>query len=235
MDRLTYEHLTNEEHIAFHKTAIGIFASRDLDALGVGKQYADYTTSYDEEASTFDLVRADARILEMENRDYLVNSLYRGMFDTVKSMLEHYHEDKRIASFHITLLVSYYDNVFLDPDNDEVLTMDDLLRDLNDNLISQIMALRITDWMALLEAANAKLNQLASALQSELQSETLPEVRMRPARNKTDKAFCTMFDRIEALAIINGAEPYEALAKEMNRATERCAKVLREHKTPTIN
>ena len=57
-----------------------------------------------------------------------------------------------------------------------------------------------------------------------------PTVRMRDARGNVDKCLRQILDRIEALALVNGIDAYEAFIKELNAVSERYKNIMAQEK-----
>ncbi|MDR2423185.1 MAG: DUF6261 family protein [Prevotellaceae bacterium] len=216
--------MRNERHVEYHETVIGIFMKYNPETLNVEAEYVLYKDNYDKEVSVLDLITKSSFTTDIVKQNDVRNSIYRGVCDAIKALINHFNADKKSAARRVEVVISHYGNLTVKAMDDETAAIDDLLRELNDNLSADISTLGMTEWVAQLGVENNKFKQLMTARYNELAKR--PTVRMKSARKLVDKEFRNILDQIEALVRVNGIATYENFVRDINVVTERYKAIL---------
>ena len=152
--RFNYTELRNEAHVEYHETLDGIIVKHNPETLGIKPLYDTYRLLFDAEVSVLDLIRKSGYTGDIAEQDHVRDGLLRGFAGAVKSMLHHFDETKRTAAQKIDLVLEHYGNIAVKAFDQETASIDDLLRELNDNHTANINTLALGDWLVQLDAEN---------------------------------------------------------------------------------
>jgi hypothetical protein len=217
--KFSYEHLKNETHVEYNETVNGLVVRFNPQTLGISSQYSIYKTALDAEVGALDVIFKSEYTEEIIAQDHVRGGIYRGLVDAVKSARHHFNTDKRRAAEKIFVVIEHYGNISSKTFDQETAAIDDLMRELNDNHSADVQTLSLEEWLTQLDIENKAFKLLMAERYSEAAHR--PVVNMREARTATDLALRAMFDMIEALAAVNGAEAYMPFIRELNVVNER--------------
>ncbi|MDR2383039.1 MAG: DUF6261 family protein [Prevotellaceae bacterium] len=218
--RVNYENLQNEVHVEYNETIEGIVAKFNPHMLGIAPQYDAYKTALVVEIDALDLIYKSEYTSEISAQDHVRDGIFRGLTDSVKSALNHFHADKRKAAEKVNIAFEHYGNIAAKTFDQETAAIDDLLRELNDNYAAEILLLSLSDWLMQLDFENRTFKQLMSERYAK-NAQQRHATSMKPARSETDKALRSLLNMLEALVMVNGVANYEALINELNAVSER--------------
>ncbi|MDR0726338.1 MAG: DUF6261 family protein [Prevotellaceae bacterium] len=217
--RFRFEHLRNEVHVEYNGTIDGLIVNHNPQALGIWRQYENYKCALVLETGLLDIIRKSEYTDEISDTDRKRNKTYRGAFDSVKSSLNHFNYDKRKAAERLNIVFVHYGNIAGKTFDEESAAIEDLLRELNDNHADDVQLLELNDWLTQLGLENQEFKQLMLKRYSETAKR--PTTRMVTARSETDKALRSLFNMVEALAMVNGVDAYLPFISELNAVNER--------------
>jgi hypothetical protein len=167
-----------------------------------------------------DIIRKSDYTQEILEQDHVRDGIFRGFADAVQSALHHFNPAKREAAKRIETVVEHYGNIAAKNYDQETAAIDDLIRELAaGDYPSFISTLALNDWVTQLGNENQTFKSLMAERYTEVSQR--PTARMRAARVETDKAFRTIINQIEALALVNGEGDNEPFIKELNAVLER--------------
>ncbi|MDR2125496.1 MAG: DUF6261 family protein [Prevotellaceae bacterium] len=227
--RIKLENLRNEAHVSYN-TAFGAMVDKYTpETLNINALYGEYKTAFADEIAALDIVRKSALTDAIDQQDSIRDSIFRGMADAIKSALNHFNAEKREAARKLNVVFDNYGNIAAKTLDQETAAITDLLRELNspDNA-ALLTLLGLGDWAQQLDTENTKFEQMM--LERYAETSQRPTVKMRDARQKTDKYLRAIFDRLEALALLNGTDGYENFIKELNALTERYKQIAAQEK-----
>jgi hypothetical protein len=217
--------MRNETHVEFNETIRAIIIRYNADALGIRLKYETFVSALTAEISVLDIIRKSELTVEINTQNMVRISSYRGLSDAVKSVLNHYDEEKRKASRKIEIIFQRYGNIGTKTLDEATAAIEDLLRELRTDVnFAALNTLGLTDWLNILHQENSKFTDLMLLRYKEAAQR--PTLRMVDARKETDKAHHDMIEQIEALVRVNGMAPYDNFIKEINAVNERYKNIM---------
>jgi hypothetical protein len=219
--RLEYPRLKNETYVELHDIIGRVFVLFPPEQLGVVPQYTIYRTCYGKVVESLDvIIKSGYTELIGEQDRHVRDRVYRGFDDAVKSALNHFDPDKHEAARRIKIVLDKYGNIAAKAIDQETAAIDDLVRELQSGDYPALLTtLALNDWIEKLQTENQRFKDLMMARYDETAKR--PDAHMRPARLATDKAFRELMRQLEALALVNGKEAYEAFFRELNAVLNR--------------
>ena len=150
--------------------------------------------------------------------------IYRGFDDTTKAALNHYDFDLRNHAIRIRIPIETYGNIAQMPLNEETSAIYNLIQELRDNYTADVVALDLGTWLDYLEMYNVRYEEFVQNSYNEDIAKT--ELKMKEVRVEIDTIVRQLFDRIEALILIDGETKYVDFVKRLNRITEKYSNTL---------
>jgi hypothetical protein len=226
--RFRYEILRNETHVELHESLAPVFLKYPPAQLGIEAPYAAYKLLLDTEISALDIIRKSELTGKIEEQDHQRDQLFRGFVDAVQSNLHHFDPAKQEAARKVQVILDHYGNIAVKTFDQETAAIDDLARELGTPEHSPLIdTLGLGDWLTALNAGNERFKSLMQERYGEMAQR--PTTRMKNARTAVDKAWRSLTDRIEALALVNGMTDYEAFIRDLNVVLERYKNLLAQH------
>jgi len=227
--RINYTSLRNEAHIEYHDVVSKLMVKHDLSLLGIEEYYNPYIKVYELEVSILDIVRKSEFTPKIVEQDKVRDSVFRGFSNAVKSAVDHYNPDKRMVAEKISQVVlKSYKNIAQKPFDQQTAAVDDIIRELNDNYLSDIKVLELEDWLVKLKSENEYFRSLMASRYEEMAQR--PTLRMVDVRKDVDKLFRAILNYIEAIILSTKTEKYDELIKELNVVSERYKNLLAQSK-----
>lgn len=217
--RFRYENLRNETHVEYNQTYTGVIVRHDPEALRIKPQFDKYRGLLTVEVNSLDIIRKSEYTTEIAAQNNLRNSIFRGLSDAVKSGLNHFDDDKRIASKRLSVALARYGNIAMKTLDEATAAIDDLIRELNAGHAEDVALLTLGDWLVQLNLANTRFKELMEERYAEAAQR--PKAKMKESRTNVDKALREMLDQVEALVLVDGIEAYETLITELNVVSDR--------------
>jgi len=226
---LDYSHLKNEVHVEIFETADAVIILFTPEALGIVPQYLLFKKSYNEEVELLDIIRKSEYSSEILEQDGRRGHVFRGFVDGGKSALNHFDPEKQNAAKKVNLVIEHYGNITKKTLDQETAALDDMLREFaSGNYPALIETLGLADWLTQLAAENERFKVLMLHRYEEVSQR--PTAKMVVARTAVEKTFKDICAHVEALALINGKEAYEAFIREMNAVLDRYRNILAQSK-----
>ena len=220
--------LRNSEHAEFLIEVDKLIANITPDQLGLTNLYAPYKSALTDEYEALNYIRKSAITKELEEADQPRDTLFRGLYDTVKGALNHFNADTRKAAAKVRVVLDNAGNVASLPFNEETITIRKIIAELNSNLAAEVATLNVGEWLTQLGSSNDAFDSLMHTRYTEDASKT--ELRMKPMRLVTDEAFGKIIKRINALIEVNGEANYTGFVSEINQRIEKYKYLIARHK-----
>jgi hypothetical protein len=218
--KVEYPRLRNETYVELHDTVGRVFILFPPSQLGVVPQYAAYQICCAGVVAALDVITKSGYTQPIDEQEHVRDRVFRGFDDAVKSALNHFDPAKREAARRIKIVLDHYGNIAAKAIDQETAAIDDLVRELQSGDYPVLVTtVGLGDWVAQLEIENQRFKDLMMARYDEAAKR--PETHMRPARAATDKAFRELTRQLEALALVNGMQAYEACFRELNAVLNR--------------
>ncbi|MDR1676755.1 MAG: DUF6261 family protein, partial [Tannerella sp.] len=159
-----FDYLHNEAHVELNKAVITAIDRYNSVLLGIGDIYAGYRQFVTTEISLRDMMCRNECTIGIHAQDRVRSSLFRGMFDAVRSGTNHFDAEKREAAGKLFPIFDHYGSINTRTLDEETATLDDLLRELASATASAcVRTLALTDWTEQLDMENRKFKDLMQA------------------------------------------------------------------------
>jgi len=226
---LDYSRLKNEVHVEIFETADAVIILFTPEALGIVPQYLLFKKSFNEEVALLDIIRKSEYSTEIIEQDTRRGHVFRGFVDGGKSLLNHFDPEKQNAAKKVIAVIEHYGNITKKTLDQETAALDDMIREFaSSNYPTLIDTLGLADWLTQLAVENERFKVLMLARYTEVSQR--PTTNMIVARTAVDNTFKDMCAHVEALALINGMEAYEAFIRELNAVLDRYRNILAQSK-----
>jgi hypothetical protein len=184
--------------------------------LGIANQYDDFVIWYDRENTAFEFIRRSEITEEKEKADHERDLAYTGLFDYVKSAVNHYDSAVATAARRLMTLIETFNH----PERITKLSYDAETASIH-SLISNLQAqpadvaqINLQGWIMALDAKNQAFEALALQYIETVVGK--PDYNMLQSRRGLEKAMRTMFHCIEALIVMNGETAYTTYVNALN-------------------
>jgi hypothetical protein len=211
--------LKNETHVQFHKSVDDVFVKFNPDFLGINPLHGLYKKSLDNEDEALDFIKKSELTQKIYDQDNVRDVIYRGFVDSIKGEKNHFDPARREAANLLYNLTQHYGNIARKTLDDETAAIDDLVRNLNQPLYSQAIALLgLLAWQNKLVEENTKFTELMKERYTEISGKT--SLRMRTSRRETDRFYHAIISQIENQNLA-GVAVDEAFIRELNAVIDR--------------
>ena len=219
IERINFHALRNHEHFQYQKELNTLFNQFDTAMLKI-KHLADkhYLLFVNEDEALMKITKNTFSKTKTEV-DAERDRIYRGLVDTIKAATNHYHLPLRDNATRIQIPIKTYGNVSILPLNEETSAIYNLANELRDNFLEDVDALQLHPWIDELEACNIRYEESVQNSNNEELSKT--ELKMKEVRVEMDTLVRQLFDRVEALLLIEENVIYIEFIKPLNKITEK--------------
>jgi len=208
------KHLRNDEHFQFHTAVRDLIIKEGAQTLKIQTQFAAYQTLYDREDEGIKKVSKSFLTDKIHKADKARDDIYAGMVLINEGSLRHYSEPIREAAERLKILFDTYGNIPQKPLNEQTSAVHNILQELKGEYLAATQTVGINGWVAELETRNAAFDALMLERFDEAAAKT--DIVVRTARRELDAAYDIIVERINALAVVEGIEQYEAFIRKLN-------------------
>jgi hypothetical protein len=190
--------------------------SNNPAALGVNNQYLDFVIWYDRENMAFKFVRRSEITAEKDKVDHERDLTYTGMYNYIKSAVNHYDPAVALSARRLATLVETFnipDRITQLAYDAETASIKSLLNNLNAQP-EDVALLNLQGWITALQTKNQAFEALSLQYVEKVVGK--PEYNMLQARRGLEKSMRTMFHCIDSLIIMNGETAYTAYVNALN-------------------
>ena len=220
-------HYQNAEHGAFHRSSLDI-CQRYASLIGEPPLIDRYSETVAQESSIFMWIRRSEFTQKKAEADQQRDRTYTGMLGTVRIGLKHFDQQMQDAAEHIYNLLKGYDDVPRMNYDAETAAIDNIVARLrSEAYVPAVQLLGLTSWINELDTLNAQFKTYAEdATQEEIDK---PDITLRTARRETDASLRAIMARVDALATLNGPEPFVAFIDEFDTLVRHYNALIHEH------
>lgn len=211
--------LRNEEHFQFQSEFNDLVVQYTPEMLGIEAAYLTYLPLYSNEAEALNVIRKSAVTNEIGDADNKRDNTYRGFCDTIKGATRHFVPKKKEAADRIQIVLDRFGNINTKTYDEETAAINSLTDNLANDYAADLVLLKVADWVAELNANNEAFEALMDERYSDDAGKT--QLKMKDVRKEVDEAYRAITTRIDALAIVNGAETYAPFVNELNQRIEK--------------
>ncbi|MDR3246531.1 MAG: DUF6261 family protein [Prevotellaceae bacterium] len=187
-------------------------------SLGIDEEVALFLILYDKADIALEIIRKSDKTELIDIAGAKRDIIFRGLSDAVKSLLRHFNEDVKHAAVQLQIVFDHYGNVARLPNDEETASIYNMLQELKGPYAAQINTLRLNEWVEELEKNNTTFQLLVAERNSEESMRS--SLRMKEIRKEGDALYRKMVERLEALMLIYGEEPYAAFVDEWNNVVK---------------
>lgn len=210
--------LRNEEHFQFFTSFRDLVLVFTAQALKIEALFTLFQMAYANELTSLDVIRKNAISDDLVDADDERDSVFRGMCDAVKSALNHFSSDIRIAAKRLQAVLDTYGNLAIKPYDAETGGLNSLINDFTTTYAIDVATVGLTEWVTELLAKNKAFDDLKNNRYSDEAAKTI--LRMKQERVKTDAIYRQITERINALVVVEGDAAYAGFVNELNKRIE---------------
>jgi hypothetical protein len=214
IDKTYNYNMRNDAHFQFHTEFRDLVEKHGAGELKIKPQFDAYLPLYEREDTALKKISRSAITAQIQEADKARNDIYAGMVGTTAAATKHFSEDVRKAASQLKIVFDTYGNAARKSLIEETSAIYNLLQDLSDKYAGDVAALGIGAWAAELETRNKAFETLMKERFDETAART--DIVLKEARMEADAAYLAMRDRLNALALIEGAAAYEPFIKALN-------------------
>ena len=232
ISKIHLNHLRNDAHFQFHtelkeyveKIGAGGILPKIMEQLNV---YLPLYVKLDEGLKK---VNKSAITKQIQEADKARDEIWSGILDMNKAATKHFESNVRDAADRLKILFDTYGNLANQPLNEETSAIYNLLQDLEGKYAADTKTVGIDKWATELKARNKAFSNLMKERFDETADKC--DVVVKQARAELDKAYNTIIERINALAIVEGAAAYEGFIRKWNAVVDKYAAGLKRKSSP---
>jgi hypothetical protein len=161
---------------------------------------------------------------ERSEADRQRDNIFRGLDDATKAALNYFDPVVRKAAKRIRIPFDAFGNIAKLSLNEETAAIYNLLQELRTNYADEVRTIGLSLWLDQLETDNKAYEALVSSGYEEEAGKT--ELKIKQTRIEIDKVLRSIFERIEALILINGETGYTEFIRLLNIQLEKYDNIL---------
>lgn len=213
--------LRNNEYLAFCREVESEIRAKDAATLKV----TDAFTAFVNELNNFDarIVKVSGSVLtaEMEKADRLRDNLHVGIFTAIDGAKLHFDPLVVEAAKRLDTLSTPFRKAYKKSYSEQTGLDANLVQELeSDKYKADVTALKLADWVAELKKANATCASI-SAARSREDAARMPKGGSGESRQMLDKAYDSLVELLNALALTGSATLYNDLFAWWNAHIDR--------------
>jgi len=222
IEKINLLHLRNDAHFQFHTEFRDLVEHQGAATLKINPQFDGYLPLYNRVDEALKKIVKSEFTAKIHEADKARDEIYLGMAETVAATLRHFNPDVRQAAERLKILFDTYGNVANKPLNEETSAIYNILQELKGKYTTDVASIGLTQWVAELENRNQTFETLVKERFDETASRAT-DIVMKQARVQLDDVYKTIVERINALAVVEGIETYEAFIKTLNAVIAKYA------------
>ena len=226
--RFRVEGLRNEEWFQFYTELKALVEQFGASALDIDALFQVFVSLYADADEALEIIRKSATTKQIEEADAVRDQMYRGFVDAIKSALNHFWVPKREAAERVQIVIDHYGNIARKPYDDETASLFNFIQEMNGTYAADINTLGVKEWIDKMNSDNQTFQGLMDNRYTEGAGKTY--LRMKDVREKTDRCYRDMIERLDALMLINGDTQYAPFVNELNTRVERFDNMLAQRK-----
>jgi hypothetical protein len=219
--KLDTHSLRNNAYFQFHTEFHDLVVQHNAETLKIKPLFDDYLPLYNRVEDALKKIIKSEFTAKIHEADKARDEIYLGMAEIVTANLRHFTPDIRQAAERLKILFDAYGKVANKPLNEETSAIYNILQELKGKYTDDVASVGFTQWVAELESRNKIFEGLVKERFDETASRT--DIVVKQARAQLDEVYKTIVERINALAVVDGVEIYEAFIKTLNAVIAKYA------------
>lgn len=217
INKLDFSKLSNSSHVQFFTEVEKLF-QQVSGRLGVDDLHSRFASLLAHEIKLFKAEKGSATSEALAEADQKRDELFRGFSLLTEANLDHPDEAKKQAARRIISVVERFGNPRRLPYNDETAVLNSFIREIENKCGDDLAQISGVEWIKELKRVNTDFEKLSDVRYAELTARSADT--MREARLRVEPIYKQLCERINALIIIEGAEPYTDFVRNMNLRIE---------------
>ena len=223
--RVDFSKFRNNEHFQCQTEFKALVDEFNADTLKINPIFSmEYCPAYHalDEAlikiikSSFTDLRSDA--------DRQRDQTFRGLINTVNAGLNHFDPDVKEAARKLKIVFDRFGNVAQLPLNEETSAIYNMVQEVTEKHAADANTLSIVPWLNKLKADNQAYEALVTGGQTDETTKT--ELKAKETRTEIDKIVRRIFERVEAMIVIEGERGFAEFVRRLNLLLDKYAKTL---------
>lgn len=208
--------LLNNQHLTFHREFEALIVEKTAATLDVVNAFAAYQQAIEAEDAAMMKIMKSKLTSDKTNADNDRIKKMTGSFDVIRLAAKHFNTEKNEPGKRLSVLLSTYLKIEQGDYDDRTGRIRNYIQDVRSEKYSaDADAIGLTEWIDVLEEANERCADLADEFNTELRDKN-SYGKVSDLRLETDKAYRSLVERINALALVNGEEEYADLITRWN-------------------
>ena len=197
-----------------HRDILKFVEQENLTALKISAEVASYKIAFNRLDDILKKIVKSIHTEEIAELDKTRDRIFSGILSMINAALKHFSPEVVTAAKKIKILLNTYGNVNTKTYNDQTASIVNLMQEFKGPYKNEVAITRIKDWTDQLEATN---NEFEELMETRMREQTgKDDLRVKDARLALDETFKTFSDKVNALVIVDGAQNYEELIKNIN-------------------
>jgi hypothetical protein len=214
ISKIDTNHLRNDAHFQFHTEFRDLVTKHTPQTLKIEPQFKVYLPLYDRVDEALKKIVKSEFTAKIHEADKARDEIYTGLTEMNTTALKHFSPQVRETAERLKIVFDTYGNVANKPLNEETSAIYNLLQELQGKYASDVTTVGIEQWVTELEVRNKAFEKLVKERFDETAART--DIVLKYARAQLDLIYRSTIERINALAIVEGYDDYEAFIKTIN-------------------
>lgn len=228
VNSISLKRLRNAEHYQFHTEVKDLVVATTPESLNISSLFDTYLQHFQNEGIAMNMIQKSEFTNALVEADNQRDSIFRGLFDLVKSGTNHFDPAIKQAAERVMLVFNETGNISAMPYNEETAVITAVIDKLQTDYADDLTTLTATAWV---EQLGIKNNAFDSLSKSRYASEAgKPDLNMREVRKEVDRSFRKIAQLINALILVNGETDYASFVNELNQRIEKFMNTLSQRK-----
>ncbi|GBU24886.1 hypothetical protein R83H12_01521 [Fibrobacteria bacterium R8-3-H12] len=227
ISKINSNNLRNDAHFQFHTEFKDLVATHNPETLKIQPLFESYLPHYARADEALKKIIKSEFTAKIHEADKARDEIYTGMAETAAAALKHFLPHVREAAGRLKILFGTYGDVSNKPMNEETSAIYNILQELQGKYASDASTVGISYWVAELRSRNEAFEKLVKDRFDETAGKT--DIVLKEERMRLDESYRAITERINALAIVEGAESYEPFIKTLNAVISKYTATLHHH------
>jgi hypothetical protein len=183
-------------------------------ALWIEELFTEFLSGYADADVALEIIRKSTETDKMIEADQLRDSAFQGVSATIHAVIHHYNPAHSEAARQQIIVLNRFGNPAHKAASEETADLCNLIREQHGHYAGFVQTLGLTAWVDELAAHNDACETLVKARNEEVAER--PTLHVRDTRHALDATYRQIVERIEALSLIQGPEPFAAFVDRLN-------------------
>lgn len=229
ISKIDLNNLRNDAHFQFHTEFRDLAEKHGAETLKAKPQFDAYLPLYGKTDEALKKIVKSEFTAKIHEADRARDEVFAGMAEINSGMCKHFVKNTAEAAQRLKIIFDTYGNIAKKTLNEETSAIYNFLQELrSDKYAGDTADAGLTAWADELENRNTALELLMRKRFDETAHRS--DVVLKEARAELDKAYHSITERIDALAIVEGSADYETFIKTLNAVIAKYAVKLRRHR-----